>query len=109
LSDLKRYPYTVVFSFVSSPRKEIKMFFNNELDLITNLSNEFISEILDEHIDKFESNPPKYILTKNEKFSNQSDFVMLKENVKNFYTNKMETIDLTMVYVKTNPSKNKRE
>lgn len=108
-ADNNQLPYldTVLFSFVSSPRKEINMFFSGKLDLIMNLSNEYVNEILDEHIDDFESNPPKYILTRNEKFTNQGDYIMLRAHVSNFVTNKMETIDLSTVYVKGHSKENK--
>jgi oligopeptide transport system substrate-binding protein len=103
-------PYldSVRFTFISSPKTEIRLFIENQLDLILGIGSEYINEFLDEHIDKFESNPPQYILNRSERLSGRGEYNLFKANVNNFYTNKMENFDLSIVYFKQPIANDKR-
>lgn len=95
-------PYldSVVFTFHGSLKTEIRMFVDNQLDVIMGMGNDYVNEFLDTHIDQFESNPPVYILNRAERLSNRGEYYIIKASVNNFYTNKMDNMDLSMVYLR---------
>lgn len=99
----KQLPYldSIRFSFVSSSKTEIRLFTENELDMVLGLGSDYINDFLDENIEKFEANPPLYVLNRSEKMSNNGEYNLFKSNINNFYTNKMDNIDLSIVYIKT--------
>lgn len=95
-------PYldSVCFSFEGSLKTEVRMFVENQLDVIMGMSNDYVNDFLDSHIDKFEANPPAYILNRAERLSNRGEYYVIKANINGFYTNKMDNMDLSIVYLK---------
>lgn len=95
-------PYldSVRFTFVSSTKTEVRLFVEDQLDMVLGLGSDYINDFLDEHIDKFESNPPQYVLNRSEKMSNSGVYNLLKSDINNFYTNKMDNLDLSIVYIR---------
>lgn len=103
----KSLPYldTIEISFNSSQKTELRMFSENKLDVALNINSQYINEFLDDNISKFEKNPPEYILTKSERMAGKSNYNLLSNYVQNFYTNKMEFLDFSVVYLQA-PSLN---
>lgn len=97
----KALPYldSITISFVASPKKELRLFAEGNLDLVLNINNEYINEFLDDHITKFEKNPPEYILTKSERLTKESSYNLSTSSVHNFNTNKMDNLDFSIVYL----------
>ncbi len=107
-------PYidTVNITFVGSIQKEINMFEAGELDIVAGLPSKYVPEFLEKHIKEFESNPPIYILNQSEEDVVSEIYNLMRSNVQNFYTNRMNFIDLSLVYfeepnqIKNTESKN---
>lgn len=97
----KSLPYldSIVISTNSSQKTELRMFSENQLDIALNINSQYINEFLDENISKFEKNPPEYILTKSERMAGKSNYNLLSNYVQNFYTNKMDFLDFSVVYL----------
>ncbi len=95
-------PYidTVKISFFGSVQKELNMFTNNELDIVAGLPSKYIPDFLEQHIDEFESNPPKYILNQSEEDVASEVYNLTHSYVHDFFTNRMNFIDLSLVYFK---------
>lgn len=107
----KALPYldSIIVTFIGSPKKELRMFSEGELDMVLNVSSEHINDFLDAHISKFENNPPEYILTKSERLSNIGNFNILSSKIQNFNTNKMDNLDFSIVYMQEPRMKKKEE
>lgn len=97
----KSLPYldSIVISTNSSQKTELRMFSENKLDIALNINSQYINEFLDSNISKFEKNPPEYILTKSERMAGKSNYNLLSNYVQNFYTNKMDFLDFSVVYL----------
>jgi len=76
------------------------------------LPSKYVPEFLEKHIKEFESNPPIYILNQSEEDIVSEIYNLMRSNVQNFYTNRMNFIDLSLVYfeepnqIKNTESKN---
>lgn len=94
-------PYldTIKVSFISSTQKELALFENGEIDMVLGLPTDYINRFFEKHKSEFGSNPPLYALENVQSESTPQDlFNVLRSNVKNFYTNNMSYIDLSIVY-----------
>jgi len=109
--DGKSLPYldTVKITFEEATIKELEMFENGTLDVIVGLSNDYMPKFLEKHIKDFEANPPKYILNHSEETSTTELFNLLRSNVNNFHTNRMNYIDLSIVYLKEAKAKEEKQ
>lgn len=94
------YPYidTLNIYFINSSKKELSMFFEKKLNILVGVNNSEIPSLMEKHIKDFESKPPKYILS-----SSVDDSVkvynLLYPEINDFYTNSMNFIDFTSVYI----------
>ncbi|MFH2143338.1 MAG: ABC transporter substrate-binding protein [Bacteroidota bacterium] len=97
-----RIPYidTVQISFIGSMQKELKLFEEGKIDFVSGLSETFVPEFLGKHIKEFESNPPVYILNQSEEETESGIYNLMQSYVQNFYSNRMNFIDLSLVYFK---------
>jgi len=97
----KSLPYldSIYISFNNSQNAELRLFSENQLDFALNISSQHINDFLDTHISKFEKNPPEYILTKSERVAGKSNYNLFSSKVQNFYTNKMDFLDFSIVYI----------
>lgn len=97
-------PYldSVRVSFIGSTKTELRLFTEDSLDVVFGLSNDYIVEFLSENIEKFESKPPKYILAKVEASIQQkrSQYNLFHSHIRDLYTNNLDKIDLSVVYIK---------
>ena len=84
-------------SFTESASKEIINFMNGELDLIIGLSQCEAQGIAEKYIEGLKMKPPKYILN-SVPDSNVHLFNLQYPYVKDFYTNSMNYLDLSIVY-----------
>jgi len=93
-----KLPYldTIKVSFISSTQKELTMFEEGDLDIVFGLPGDYIPKFLDKHIDKFESNPPQYILHPEEKSTDI--YSLLQSRINGFYTNSQNYLDLSIIY-----------
>ncbi|MCK4663822.1 MAG: hypothetical protein KAT68_13205 [Bacteroidales bacterium] len=94
-------PYldSVKFSFIASTQKELRLFEEGKLDIVMNLTNEFVQEFLQKNINAFESNPPQFVLDQYDDVKTSNKFNLLRSNVNDFYSNRMNYIDISFVYL----------
>lgn len=102
LKDKKGYrlPYldTLRISFIGSTQQELSKLELGELDIVLSLPKKFVNRFLEENVQYFESNPPKFVL--HQAVDNQSIeiFNLMQAKVQGFHTNSMNYIDFTNVY-----------
>ena len=103
-----KLPYidTVFIGVENSIQKEIDAFTKGNIDIILNIPGAYISEFMDKHIKDFEANPPKYVVINYTEDENSEMYNIMKSNVHNFYTNNMNYIDLSKVYIEEPVAKN---
>ena len=94
------YINTIEFSFISSTRKELEVFEQGDIDMVLGLTGDFVTDFLDKNIDKFQSNPPVYILEQTKNVNQGNIYNILRSNVNQFFINRMNYIDLSIVYFK---------
>ncbi len=104
----KKLPYldTVFIGVENSIQREISAFTKGEIDIILNIPGAYISEYMDKHIKDFETNPPKYVVMNYTEDENSEMYNIMKSNVHNFYTNNMNYIDLSKIYIEDPVAKN---
>jgi len=104
----EKLPYidTVFIGVENSIQKEIGAFTKGNIDIILNIPGAYISEFMDKHIKDFEANPPKYVVINYTEDENSEMYNIMKSNVHNFYTNNMNYIDLSKVYIEEPVAKN---
>lgn len=99
--DSVRLPYldSVIISFHGSVQKELKMFEDGKLDFVAGLPSKFIPDFLENHIKEFESDPPLYILNQSEEDVASEVYNLSRSYVHDFFTNRMNYFDLSLVYI----------
>jgi peptide/nickel transport system substrate-binding protein len=104
----EKLPYidTVFIGVENSIQKEIAAFTRGDIDVILNIPGAYISEFMDKHIKDFESNPPKYVVINYTEDENSEMYNIMKSSVHNFYTNNMNYLDLSIVYLEEPVAKN---
>jgi len=104
----EKLPYidTVFIGVENSIQKEIAAFTKGNIDIILNIPGAYISEFMDKHIKDFEANPPKYVVINYTEDENSEMYNIMKSNIHNFYTNNMNYIDLSKVYIEEPVAKN---
>ena len=100
---LYKLPYldALEISFISSTQQEVLDFKTGKLDIVANLPKKFVNQFLEENIDMFQSKPPVYILQKAVQENDQEIYNLFQAYVKGFYTNEMNIVDYTRVYIET--------
>jgi len=96
-------PYldSLIISFETNVKKELSAFVEDRLDIVFDLSNDYINDFLNDYIKDFQSNPPKYVLNRSEQQrSGQGEYILLRSNIHNFFTNRMDHLDFSIVYLK---------
>lgn len=91
---------TVKVSFITSSKKEISMFEQNQLDMIVGISGNYVIDFLDKHIEKFQSNPPYYIMKQSVNTENKTMYNFMRSNVQNVYFNTIGYFDFAEAYFK---------
>ena len=94
------YINIIEFSFISSTRKELEMFEQDDIDMVLGLTGDFVTDFLNNNIEKFQSNPPMYVLEQTKDVNQGNIYNIFRSNVNNFYINQMNCIDLSIVYLK---------
>jgi len=97
---LMPYIDTIEFSFISSTREELDMFEKGDVDMVLGLTGDFVTEFLKNNIDKFQSNPPIYILKQTKDVNQENIYNFFRSNVNNLSLNRMNYLDLSTVYLK---------
>jgi len=95
---------TLVVSFITSPPKELFLFERDNLDLVIGISGDYVIDFLDRHIDKFQSNPPYYIMKQTTDVEKNIKYNFVRSNVKNIEINSVGYFDFTEIYFQ-NPQK----
>ncbi|MBE9469589.1 MAG: hypothetical protein IMY72_14885 [Bacteroidetes bacterium] len=98
------YINKIEFSFISSTREELDMFEKGAVDMVLGLTGDFVNDFLNNNIDKFQSNPPIYVLKQTKDVNQENIYNVLRSNVNNLFINQMNYIDLSIVYFK-NPKR----
>lgn len=100
---MNQLPYldSVILSFASNSKSELRMLEEGELDIVMGLRSDHVVDFLGNHIGEFESKPPKYILDPTKKMSNNSSFNIARANVQNYYVNPIDNYDLSVVFFMT--------
>lgn len=101
-------PYldSVVFSFITSPKKEIYLFEIGKANVVFDVAATQITPFLESNIEKFESNPPAYIMTSTINQNNDKRFNLLTADVNGLYINSQNYFDFTRVYLKKPEAQN---
>ncbi len=100
-ADNEPLPYldSVVFSFITSPKKEIYLFEIGKSNVVFDVATAQITPFLESNIEKFESDPPVYIMSSTIYQDNDKRFNLLTANVKELYINSQNYFDFTEVYL----------
>ena len=99
--DNETLPYldSVVFSFITSPKKEIYLFEIGKANVIFDVSANMLTQFLESNIDRFQSDPPQYIMTSTLNENSDKRFNLLTADVKDLYINSQNYFDFSMVYL----------
>lgn len=95
-----KLPYidAVEISFIGATPKELNLFKKNQLDLVMGLPINYINGFMKENIDDFEGENPKFVLDASKENKGSELYNLLSVDIKGFYTNRMNYIDLSKVY-----------
>jgi len=95
-----RLPYidTISIGIEKSVLSDMKDFENGKLNIIMSIPEAYISEFMEKNIAKFEKNPPEYTITKYSENSSSVMYNLYNSDIKNFFTNDMNFLDLSLVY-----------
>jgi len=85
---------------IKSQEKELAFFEQNKLDILCDISSDYIPSFLEKHNLKFKSESPDYIITKDNSGGLNPTYTLHHSYVKDFYTNRHNYIDYTRVYFK---------
>lgn len=88
---------SVVVSFITSPPKEMQLFEQGLLHLVVDVNQSRVSPFLDKHIDKFQSNPPYYLMVQTTS-NNATKVHFMRANVQDLYLNTLGYYDFSSVY-----------
>ncbi len=91
---------TIRVSFITSPPKELVLFEQNQLDLILNVNEENLAAFLDKNIDKFQSNPPHFVMKQTTDYNSQVRINIMRSNIQGLFLNALGYFDLSTVYLK---------
>jgi ABC-type transport system substrate-binding protein len=96
----ERLPFidTIQVSFITSPPKELMLFEQDKLDLVLNVNEQYISQFLDKNIDKFQSNPPYFIMKQTTDYNQNIHINFIRANVHGLYLNSLGYFDLSIAY-----------
>ena len=95
-----RLPYidTVLIGVEKSVLSDMNDFEDGKLNIIMSIPEAYISEFMEKHIAKFESNPPEYTINKYSENSSSVMYNLYNSNIRNFFTNNMNFLDFSLVY-----------
>ena len=88
---------SVVVSFITSPPKEMQLFEQGLLHLVVDVNQSQVAPFLDKHIDKFQSNPPYYLMVQT-KSDNESKVHFMRAIVQDLHLNTLGYYDFSSVY-----------
>lgn len=89
---------TIKVSFITSAKRELNMFEQENLDLVTGVSGNYVIEFLDRHINDFQSNPPYYLMKQTTNAENKTLYNFVRSNVQNIHFNALSYFDFSEVY-----------
>lgn len=90
---------SVIVSFITSTTRELFLFKQGKIDAIVGLTHNYIAPFLDENIDRFQSNPPYYILKPTPTNSQNTKYNLMRANIQQFEINAQQYYDLSRVYI----------
>lgn len=91
---------TIKISFITSAKRELNMFEQEKLDLVTGVSGNYVIDFLDRHIDDFQSNPPYYFMKQTVNTENKTLYNFVRSNVQNIQFNSLGYFDFSQIYFK---------
>lgn len=91
---------TILVSFITSPPKELFLFEKGNLDMVTGIDGDYVIDFLDKYIDKFQSNPPYYIMKQITDSHKNINYNFIRSNVQNIHINSIGYFDFTEIYFK---------
>jgi peptide/nickel transport system substrate-binding protein len=91
---------TIIVSFITSPPKELQLFEMGLLDVVLNVNEEYVSSFLDKHIDRFQSDPPYFIMKQTTDTNNLINISFVRSNVQGLNLNSLGYFDFTELYFK---------
>lgn len=89
---------TIKVSFITSAKRELNMFEQEQLDLVTGVSGNYVIDFLDRHINEFQSNPPYYLMKQTTNTENKTLYNFVRSNVQNLHFNSLGYFDFSDVY-----------
>lgn len=96
-----RFPYldTLVFIPIGSNTERLEAFFNDEIDLVSNLELDPIRDILEEHVAEFSGKDPKYVLKRETDNASYDTYSVYHSKMKNLSSGFMGYRDFTRLQV----------
>ena len=91
---------TILVSFITSPPKELFLFESGNLDMVTGISGDYVIEFLDKYIDRFQSNPPYYVMKQVTDTDKNLNYNFIRSNVQNIHINTIGYFDLSEIFFK---------
>lgn len=91
---------TILVSFITSPPKELFLFEKGNLDMVIGINGDYVINFLDKYIDKFQSNPPYYIMQQITDSDKIMSYNFIRSNVQNIYLNSIGYLDFSEAYFK---------
>jgi len=96
-------PYidTMFISSIASKEKQLEAFFNDEIDLITDLHLDPVRQILERHVADFSGKNPKYIMNRESESIGYESYSILQKRVIGFNNNFMGYRNFSRVQLST--------
>jgi len=91
---------TIQVSFITSTPKELSMFEQGKLDMITGVNSNYVVDFLDKNIDKFQNDPPYYIMKQISISEDDINYNFLRSNIQNIHLNSINYFDFSKVFFK---------
>jgi ABC-type transport system substrate-binding protein len=91
---------TILVSFITSSPKELALFEQGKLDMITGVTGNYVIDFLDNNIDKFQNDPPYYIMKQVINSNDDIRYNFLRANVRNLHLNSINYFDFSEVFFK---------
>ena len=96
-----RFPYldSLIFVPIEKNSERLEAFFNDEIDLVSNLELDPIRDILEEHVAEFSGKDPKYVLKRETDNASYDTYSVYHSKMKNLSSGFMGYRDFTRVQV----------
>lgn len=99
-NEMLPYLDTITLSFITSTQKELYMFGAGLVDMVFDLSTNYLADFLESNIGGFQSDPPRFIMTNTQKPNGEKRFNLLTANINGMHINSQGYFDFSHIYLK---------